>query len=59
MKLPRNRKVKSNPYSISFKIGDNLAFRLKGNTLSKLFTAYFGKKVRYITAQKRKKIRKL
>ena len=55
MKLPRNRKVKSNPHSISFKIGDNLAFRLKGNTRSKLFTAYFGKKVRYITAQKRKK----
>lgn len=55
MRLPRNRKVKASPNSIEFKIGDNLAFRLKGNTRSKSFVAYFGEKMRYVTAQKRRK----
>lgn len=54
IRCPRNRKVKSRPNSIEFKIGDNLAFKLKRNTRSKSFVAYFGEKMRYITAQKRK-----
>lgn len=55
MRLPRNRKVKASKHSIEFKIGDNLAFRLKGNTRSRTFVAYFSGKTRYVTAQKRRK----
>jgi hypothetical protein len=55
MRLPMNRKARSKTNSIEFKIADNLDFRLKRNTRSKTFEAYFGKTLRYITAEKRLK----
>lgn len=55
MRLPRSRKIRAINASISFKVGDSIAFRLQKNARTGTFEAFFGNKKRFVTAQKRKK----